>query len=72
MEVPRAVSLYRIAYVSASQAHSVVRELAVRPVPGDRIALAANTVVTVREIVAREEGDTIAAEVAAEVAADTH
>ena len=70
MEALGAVSLYRIAYVSASQAHSVVRELAVRPVPGDRIALAANTVVTVREIVVRDEGDTIAAEVAAEVAAE--
>ena len=47
-----------------------MRELAVRPIPGDRITLAADTVVTVREIVAREEGDTIAAEVAAEVAAE--
>ena len=60
------MSLYRIAYVSAAQARSVVRELAVRPRPGDHIAVDAHTVVTVREIVAHAEGATIAAEVIAE------
>ena len=58
--------LYRIAYVSASEAHSVVRPLAEQPVPGDRIALDAHTVVTVRKVVAHAEGDTIAANVIAE------
>ena len=58
--------LYRIAYVTASRAHSVVRQLAVRPVPGDQIALDEHTVVTVREVVAHAEGDTIAAEVIAQ------
>ena len=58
--------LYRIAYVSASEAHSVVRPLAEQPVPGDRIALDAHTVVTVRKVVAHVEDDTIAANVIAE------
>ena len=66
MEVLGAVSLYRIAYVSESQAHSVVRRLALRPEPGDQLTLDANTVVTVQKVVAHPEGDTIAAEVLAE------
>ncbi len=61
------MQLYRIAYVSASQAHSVVRQLAVQPMPGDRITLDGNTVVTVREVIAHGDSDhTIAAEVIAE------
>ena len=58
--------LYRIAYVSSDQAHSVVRELSLRPVPGDELALDANTVVAVREVVAHPEGDTITAEIVAD------
>ena len=58
--------LYRIAYMSASNAHSVVRPLAEQPVPGDRIALDAHTVITVRKVVAHAEDDTIAANVIAE------
>ncbi len=61
------MQLYRIAYVSASQAHSVVRQLAVQPLPGDQIALDADTVVTVKEVIAHGERDrTIAADVVAE------
>ncbi len=58
--------LYRIAYVFDSQARSVVRELPLRPVPGDELALDANTVVAVREVVSHPEGDTISAEITAE------
>ena len=66
------MQLYRIAYVSASQAHSVVRQLPVQPVPGDHITLDANTVVTVREVVAHSGSDhTIAAEVIADADAAT-
>jgi hypothetical protein len=66
LEAVQAVLLYRIAYVSASQGHSVVRELAVPPVPGDEIALDAHTVVIVREIISHPVGATIAADVMAE------
>lgn len=66
MEALETVLLYRIAYVSASEAHSVVRPLAEQPVPGDRIALDAHTVITVRKVVAHAEDDTIAADVIAE------
>lgn len=58
--------LYRIAYVSASEAHSVVRPLAEQPLPGDQIALDARTVVTVLKVVSHPEDDTIAADVSAE------
>ena len=58
--------LYRIAYVSASLAHSVVRSLAEQPVPGDEIVLDAHTVVTVREVIVHAEGGTIAADIVAE------
>ena len=61
--------LYRIAYVSDSQAHSVVRELSLRPVPGDELTLDAHTIVTVREVVTHPAGDTITAEVVAETVA---
>jgi len=60
------VSLYRIAFVADSQAHSVVRELAIRPMPGDELTLDANTVVAVREVITHPAGDTIAAEIVAE------
>jgi hypothetical protein len=60
------VPLYRIAYVFDSQAHSVVRELPLPPVPGDELALDAITVVAVREVVSHPEGDTISAEIVAE------
>ena len=66
MEALKTVLLYRIACMSASNAHSVVRPLAKQPVPGDRIALDAHTVVTVRKVVAHVEDDTIAANVIAE------
>ncbi len=58
--------LYRIAYLTSSVAHSVVRPLASPPAVGDEIAVDANTVVTVREVVTHPAGDTIAAEVRAE------
>jgi len=63
------VSLYRIAFVADSQAHSVVRELAVRPVPGDELTLDADTIVAVREVITHPEGDTIRAEIIAETVA---
>lgn len=63
------MSLYRIAFVADSQAHSVVRELAVRPVPGDELTLDVNTVVAVRDVVTHPAGDTIAAEIVAETVA---
>jgi hypothetical protein len=69
VEVPGVVPLYRIAYVSDAQAYSVVRELSLRPVPGDELTLDENTTVAVREVVAHQEGDTIAAEVVAETVA---
>lgn len=63
--------LYRIAYVSDAQAHSVVRELSILPVPGDQLTLDGNTIVTVRRVVARRADDTITAEVDAETVAET-
>jgi hypothetical protein len=64
-----AVLLYRIAYVHASVAHSVVRQLAACPEPGGQIALDAQTVVTVTKVTRHGDGDTIAAEVSAELRA---
>ncbi len=58
--------LYRIVYVSASEARSVVRRLGSRPAPGDEIPLDPRTVVTVKKVIPRDAGDTIAAEVIAE------
>ena len=43
-----------------------MRELAIRPAPGDELTLDAKTVVAVREVVAHLDGDTIAAEIVAE------
>lgn len=63
------MSLYRIAFVADSQAHSVVRELATRPMPGDELTLDANTVVAVREVITHPAGDTISAEIVAEAIA---
>jgi hypothetical protein len=63
------VSLYRIAFVADSQAHSVVRELNVRPVPGDELTLDADTIVAVREVITHPESDTIRAEIIAEAVA---
>jgi hypothetical protein len=63
------VSLYRIAFVADSQAHSVVRELAIRPMPGDELTLDANTVVAVREVITHPAGNTITAEIVAEAIA---
>ena len=60
------VPLYRIEFVADLQARSVVRELAIRPAPGDELTLDATTVVAVREVVSHPEGDTIAAAVVAE------
>jgi hypothetical protein len=60
------VPLYRIAYASDTQAYSVVRELSLRPVPGDELALDEHTTVTVRRVVTHPAGDTITAEVVAE------
>jgi len=57
------VSLYRIAFVADSQAHSVVRDLAIRPMPGDELTLDANTVVAVREVITHPAGNTITPEV---------
>ena len=59
--------LYRIAYVSASAGHSVVLRLPAQPALGDRLAVDEHTVVRVREVVPHGAGDTIAAEVLAEV-----
>jgi hypothetical protein len=67
MEAVVPVYLYRIVYVSDSEGHSVVRELDTEPVAGDRITLDGNMVVTVVEVVPHESGDTISAEVVAEV-----
>lgn len=61
--------LYRIAFIADLQAHSVVRELAIRPAPGDEFKLDAKTVVAVREVVTHPEGDTITAEIVAETVA---
>ncbi|MCY7303899.1 MAG: hypothetical protein LH654_12885 [Thermoleophilia bacterium] len=44
-----------------------MRELAIRPAPGDELILDAKTVVAVREIVALPENDTIAAKIVAEI-----
>ncbi len=61
------MSLYRIAFVSGPRAHSVVRELAQVPSPGEQIKIDADTLVTARSVIAHPEGDTIAAEVLAEL-----
>jgi hypothetical protein len=58
--------LYRIAYVSNARARSIVRELSLDPVLGEELALDANTVVAVKEIVLGRPGDTITAEISAE------
>jgi hypothetical protein len=59
------VAWYRIAYVNARVAHSVVRPLHATPLPGDRITIDERTSLTVRKVVARA-GGSITADVVGE------